>query len=261
MGGDRGSYLRCTRVSHAWCCWRRLAGATTYWSSSGGQLGSSTNMAPPSFGCMGGYQAHRHPRVRIVQAPPGTEVVCHPQVHTARWHTASPFHVSTNTRRIQFNSTHAGHPAIRWLTPRESGHLTRTAPLRVTGCDSSSATTHAWLHASARWKRCAHGNNTMGSASPHHHWSSRPRWFTRGGGLLLCGGGRRLLCHSNFGHLARFLQLRLWALHVTPADGNHPHCNCPCDGVQCPPTTRRPRPPRETHPTPTQPTDVGHNRL
>ena len=98
----RSCVSRCTRVSHTWCCWRRLAGATTYWSSSGGQLGSSTSMAPPSFGCMGGYQAHRHPRVRIVQAPSGTEVMCHPQVHTTRWHTASSFHVNTHTRPIQF---------------------------------------------------------------------------------------------------------------------------------------------------------------
>ena len=97
----RSCVSRCTRVSHTRCCWWRLAGATTYWSSSGGQLGSSVSMAPRSFGCLGGYQAHRHPRVRIVQAPPGTGGVCNPQVHTARWHTASSFHV--NTMPIQFN--------------------------------------------------------------------------------------------------------------------------------------------------------------
>ena len=104
----RSCVSRCTRVSHTWCCWRRLAGATTYWSSSGGQLGSSTSVAPPSFGCLGGYQALRHPRVRIVQAPSGTAVMCHPQVHTTRWHTASSFHV--NTRQIQKKIT-LGPPA------------------------------------------------------------------------------------------------------------------------------------------------------
>ena len=72
--------LRCARVSPAAlvCLIRGVAGGASQERRLIGVLrvaslaGPSTSMAPPSFGCLGGYQAHRHPRVRIVQAPSGT---------------------------------------------------------------------------------------------------------------------------------------------------------------------------------------------